>query len=34
MDNAEEFQKLNQAAYQEKLIKDLVQGIQVYFGKA
>lgn len=34
MDNAEEFQKLNQAAYQEKLIKGLVQGIQAYFGKA
>ena len=34
MDNAEEFKKLNQAAYQEKLIKGLVQGIQAYFGKA
>lgn len=34
MDNAEEFQKLNQVAYQEKLIKGLVQGIQAYFGKA
>jgi len=34
MDNAEEFQKLNQPAYQDKLIKGLVQGIQAYFGKA
>ena len=34
MDNVEEFKKLNQPSYQEKLIKGLVQGIQVYFGKA
>ena len=34
MDNAEEFKKLNQAAYQDKLIKGLIQGIQAYFGKA
>ena len=34
MDNAEEFNKLNQPAYQYKLIKGLVQGIQAYFGKA
>ena len=34
MDNAEEFKKLNQPAYQDKLIKGLVQGIQAYFGKA
>ena len=34
MDNAEEFNKLNQPAYQDKLIKGLVQGIQAYFGKA